>query len=147
MFFYILMYVAVIFCLFPFIVAALSRDIEWFVLSLVAAIIPATIMSVAVLDVWSSHARDLSIIDNQNLVVANYELRIESLNNKLSKFNYQSPSLLNADTPVASIVATISEAETELMRAKTERANAIKNVEARRLGPLSGVISFAGDYK
>jgi hypothetical protein len=96
---------------------------------------------------WSYHAEDLSIIAYQDLVINDYEERIASLNSRLQTFDYPKGALLNSDTPVASIVKSISEAENGLLDAKTERSKAILSVERTRNGPMSGVISFVGDYK
>ena len=96
---------------------------------------------------WSYHAEDLSIIAYQDLVINDYEERIASLNSRLQAFDYPKGALLNSDTPVASIVKSISEAENGLLDAKTERSKAILSVERTKNGPMSGVISFVGDYK
>ena len=96
---------------------------------------------------WAYHAQNLSTIAYQDLVIKNYEERIASLNSRLQAFDYPKSALLNADTPVASIVKSISDAENELLNAKTARSQAILSVEKTRNGPMSGVISFVGDYK
>lgn len=54
---------------------------------------------------------------------------------------------MNSDTPVKSIVDSLTGAEKARLEAKLKKSEAIKNVESRRLGPFSGVIWFAGDYE
>lgn len=96
---------------------------------------------------WSYHAKNLSTIAYQDVVIKDYEERIASLDSRLQAFDYPKSALLNADTPVASIVKSISDAESGLLDAKTARSQAILSVETTRNGPMSGVISFVGDYK
>jgi hypothetical protein len=107
----------------------------------------ASLLTVFPLFTWYGHAQELSIIAYQDLVINDYEERIVSLNSRLQTFDYPKSALLNSDTPVASIVKSISEAENGLLDAKTERSKAILSVEKTRNGPMSGVISFVGDYK
>lgn len=97
---------------------------------------------------WNQHASDLSKILAQEEVILVQEERIESLSNRLNNFDYPiSQIALNADTPVASIVAALNSAESNLARARTERAKSIRSIEARRFGLISGVITVVGDYK
>jgi hypothetical protein len=104
-------------------------------------------LSTTVLPIWFQHAEDLSTIEYQSLNIDIYEGHVASLNKQLNSFKYPNASLLNADTPVASVVKSLTEAQSKLAKAKIERADVIQKVEARRLGPVSGVISFVGDYK
>lgn len=97
--------------------------------------------------VWDAHAKDLAAIHSQHEVIAVYEERVDTLEKRLDNFKYPQGVLLNADTPVAAIVMSLSEAEDELATAKHTRAAAIRSIEARRVGPMSGVIWWAGDYK
>ena len=106
-----------------------------------------SLLTVFPISKWSSHARNLSTIAYQGLAIKDYEERIESLNSRLQTFDYPKGALLSADTPVASIVKSISEAENGLLDAKTARTQAILSVEMTRNGPMSGVIYFVGDYK
>jgi len=96
---------------------------------------------------WNNYASHVSNINNQHLVIEQYQERIESLNTRLQNFDYPKSALMNADTPVAAIVNSLSDAEERLLEAKTSRINSIKKAEATRLGPMSGVINFVGDYK
>jgi hypothetical protein len=107
----------------------------------------ASLLTLFPIVTWLYHAEELSIIAYQDLVINDYEERIVSLNSRLQTFDYPKGALLNGDTPVASIVKSISEAENGLLDAKTERSKAILSVERTRNGPMSGVISFVGDYK
>mgnify|MGYP006149006027 CR=1 FL=1 len=51
------------------------------------------------------------------------------------------------EAQLAAIVNSLSVAEEKLLEAKASRINNIKEIEATRLGPMSGVINFVGDYK
>jgi len=96
---------------------------------------------------WNNYANHVSNINNQHLVIEQYQERIDSLNTRLQNFDYPKSALMNADTPVAAIVKSLSDAEEKLLAAKESRITSIKEVEATRLGPMSGVINFVGDYK
>ena len=112
----------------------------------VLLLITALILSSISVWEWAYHAKNLSTIAYQDIVIKDYEERIASLNSRLQTFDYPKGAFLNADTPVASIVKSISEAEHALLDAKTARSQAILSVEMTRKGPMSGVISFVGDY-
>jgi len=96
---------------------------------------------------WINHSSDLSNIKNQHLNIKEYQLRVDSLQERLNTFDYPVGALMNADTPVAAIVNSLSHAESKLLEAKESMINSIKDVDARKLGPMSGVINFVGDYK
>lgn len=98
---------------------------------------------------WSEHSDDVSKVVAQQHRIAVFEERIESLNKRLTEFNYPAKSeiSLDADSPWASMVNSLTEAETQLAQAKDERAVAIRSIEARKRGPMSGVVSFVGDYE
>lgn len=96
---------------------------------------------------WVNHASDLSVVSSYSAVISVYEERTERLADMLAQVTPTGGALMNADTPVASIVASLTEAEEQLAGAKADQANAIVRIEARRRGPMSGVIGFVGGYK
>lgn len=114
-----------------------------FFLGFVVSILPALLF----FGTWVNHADDLSKIQAQEEIIRVQRERADRLSERLSSFEYPSGALLNADTPVGAVVAELSRAESALARAETERATAIRSVEARRIGPFSGVINFVGDYQ
>lgn len=106
----------------------------------------AAIPSIPALHSWSSHANDISKVEAQHHRITVYEERIESLEERLSGFDYpEKPTIsVDADTPWATMVKSLNDAESELARAKDERAIAIRSIRARMRGPMSGVVSFVG---
>tara|TARA_R110002012_G_C11367850_1_gene581634 strand:- start:104 stop:520 length:417 start_codon:yes stop_codon:yes gene_type:complete len=84
---------------------------------------------------------------SQHLNIKEYQVRVDSLEERLDNFDYPVGALMNADTPVAAIVNSLSHAESKLLAAKESMIKSIKDVDARKLGPMSGVINFVGDYK
>ena len=143
MLFWILIILACFLCGLAIFGAYQSNDIETasmvFLLGFLLSIPPAIIIAV--------HANQISKIQNQQILIQVYEQEIEALNIRLNEANYQQGALLNADSPVSSLIMTLSEWQAKSARAKAERAQAIISVEARRLGVMSGVITFVGDYK
>jgi hypothetical protein len=91
-----------------------------------------------------NHVDDLAIVRGQQEVIEVYEDRIKSLETRLNSFKYPQSALLNADSPVASIVNSLSEAEKEL-KANEERAKARRNIIARKAGPFSFVVTIYGE--
>jgi len=105
------------------------------------------ILNTPILMTWTGHAKDLGTIDAQHEIITIYQERVDRLNQLLNEFQYPAGSLLNADSPVAAIVKSLSEAENKLAEAKEEKARAIRSIEQRRHGAMSGVITLVGDYK
>lgn len=96
--------------------------------------------------VWTGHANDISIIRAQEPVIQVQRDRIERLSGRLDAFQYPDGSaLLNADSPVAAIVKSLSDAEDALAKAESERALALRSIEARKAGPMSGVVTIIGE--
>lgn len=94
---------------------------------------------------WYDHSSDLATLRHQGELIKVYEERIESLSNTLSDFQYPQGALMNQDSPVLSIVESISEAEKKLAWIKAEKAKAAISIERRRLGMMSGVIYWVGE--
>lgn len=107
------------------------------------SIIPLAIIIIT----WVEHAEDLSKIRSQQHVIEVYEERQENLNETLSTFNYprrENDIVLNADSPVASIVEQLSEVETKLAGVRAEVAYAKRSIDARSIGPLGGIVTIMG---
>lgn len=102
--------------------------------------------AVPAISTWNAHASDISKIEAQHHRIEVYTERIESLERRLSDFDYpDKPTIsVDADTPWASMVKSLNDAESELARAKDERAIAIRSIRARMRGPMSGVVGFVG---
>lgn len=96
---------------------------------------------------WSDQARDLGTIKAQDEVIAVYEQQVLSLTQELQGFHYTPGSLLNADSPVAAVVKSLTDVQGQLTDSKVRKAQAIVSIEQRRNGPFSQVIKFVGDYK
>ena len=113
----------------------------------VFGVIFSVLAALPVSAVISRHVGDVAVIQNQIILVEVYEEQIAELDDRLKLMEYPQSALLNADSPVSSIVATISEWQNKISQAKADRAEAIIAVEARRMGLFSGVITMFGDYK
>ena len=96
---------------------------------------------------WSEHASDLSRVEAQHHRIAVYEERVESLQDRLNNAQYpDKPGIsFDADTPWATMMQSLDNAETELAKAKDQRAIAIRSISARKRGPMSGVVTMVGD--
>jgi len=98
---------------------------------------------------WFSYAEDLAKVEAQHHRIQVYEERVSSLTKRLSDFEYPTKAdiSLDADTPWASMVTALNDAESELAEAKNERAIAIRSIHATRRGPMSGVVTLIGSPK
>lgn len=112
------------------------------------SLIPTLFFACLVLGTWGNHASDISKVIAQEHRIEVQQERIESLSERLNTFDYPEKPMvsLDADTPWASIVESLTDAENKLAEAKDERAIAIRSIEARKRGPMSGVVTFVGDY-
>lgn len=129
------------------IIVAMWGGLEYALRVFVFGAFVSFITSIPGLVTWSEHAGDLAVIKAQSGVVAVYQERVDALEERLNGVDYPSGSLVNADTPIAAIVMSLTDAEKELARAKAKEAQAKVNIEHTRAGPMSGVIAWAGDYK
>ena len=107
----------------------------------VAALVPLGIVGLT----WTEHANDLALIAEQQRVISVYEQQRNELNARMSAFDYPKGALLNADTPVAAIVAQLGKVEADLAKARVEQAKAYRSIEARKLGIMSSVVDWVGE--
>lgn len=96
---------------------------------------------------WDGHADDLAVIGYQDKVIRVHYEEVSGLVSQLESFEYERGTLLNADSPVASAVASLSEARKRLADAREKKADAVVRIEARRKGTMSNVIHWVGDYR
>lgn len=88
--------------------------------SLGAFIVAAIIGAVFLVPVWWTHSYDLGTIRGQHHVISVQQERIQRLTDRLDKFQYpRGSAILNADSPVAAIVQSLSKAEDDLAKAET----------------------------
>lgn len=92
-----------------------------------------------------THSRDIGTVRAQANIITVYQDRVERLENRLSSFSYPRGSLLNADSPVASIVTSLSEAEKELVAADAERAKAVRSIAQRKASVFSFIVDWMGE--
>jgi hypothetical protein len=99
------------------------------------------------MSVWGIHAANLGTISSNNLVVLEAAKQSKALNDRLNSFKYPQAALLNRDTPVSSIVETMSDWQRIEARAAMDIAEAKVEIDRRRHFIFSGVIRVVGDYK
>lgn len=125
----------------------LLNDIEECVFTIILGFAVGLFPTAVLIVIWSVHASDISKVLAQGQIIVIQEERVAQLTDRLNTFDYPRGALVNNDSPIASIVSALNDAESSLAKAKHERALAIRNIEARRVGPVSDVIDFVGDYK
>jgi hypothetical protein len=144
MFFWILMFFAVLCVVTPLFI---GRDLEDRVVGVMLGVSLATMPAAAVGSYWSDYSQTYAAVVAQSEVIAVYEERVTSLKATLNEINYPSkPEIsLDADTPWASLVTSLTQAEKDLAEAKKVRAEALRDIEAWKRGPMSGVVTFVGE--
>jgi len=98
---------------------------------------------------YNEHANNIATIQEQHRVIEVYEKRVNSLHEKISHVAKGdiNQALLNADTPIASMVEAITQFEVKLAKAEAKKAEAYKEITSRKLGLLSSVTWFFDDLK
>ena len=96
---------------------------------------------------YMNHVKDLGIIRGQEAVIKVHKERIERLDQRLAKFTFPKNSVvsLNADSPVSSIVKSLTEAEESVAMAEQVRAKSVVNIAQRKVGPFSVFVERMGE--
>ena len=124
-----------------------DAEVEGCTATLSLSTVPFSVIAIVIIiSVWSSYSSDYAKVVAQQEKINVYEERIESLESRLSSFNFpEKPSVsLDADTPWATMTESLTEAETKLAQIKDERATAIRNIKQWSVGPMSGIVTFVG---
>lgn len=129
-----------------FIIAVSSGEEEPLMGAVVSAFAAFVIGSLVLLT-WKGHADNIATVHHQQPVIDALTERVEGITERLSNFDYPRAALVNRDTPVAAIVASLDNAESQLASAKLAQGEAIRALEATRIGPMSHVFWWVGDYK
>ena len=104
---------------------------------------PSILPILIILAIWGNYANNISIILEQNRVVAVYEQQRDELRKTMEQFNYPKGSAaLNMDSPIAAIIVQLGNTESSLAKARAHRAEAYKAITATKLGPMSGVTNW-----
>jgi hypothetical protein len=98
---------------------------------------------------YFGHAEDLGTIRAQKHVIHAYEQRVGELNDQLKTMvpegKQLTPILLNADSPIRSITASISKANEDLAKARVVEANARVSIQKRKAGPFYFIVTWFGE--
>jgi len=94
-----------------------------------------------------NHIDNLGKVRAQEQIIVEYETRIDRLESRLDQFNFPEKSTvsLDSDSPWASIIKSLDNAESQLTEARVERAQAQRTIESRKAGPFWFVVWFYGD--
>jgi ethanolamine transporter EutH len=97
----------------------------------------------------SSHAKDLGVLQEWNPIVAHYEQRVEELKQSVGEIaptiKQENVVLMTADTPVASLILALNEAQQQLLGARTKTQEARVRIAQRKAGVMWFVVSIYGD--
>lgn len=124
-----------------FAIALREADVLVFILmALVVALFPVLILCT----VMAEHADDLAKVRAGKALV---DVRIEAIadiDKQLSALPDYSSALLNADTPVKTLVETKAQFVKDIAEAKANIAQAKVDIVARSIGPMSAVVTLLG---
>jgi len=107
----------------------------------------AFLFTAVIFGIVHNHAGDVAKVRHQHALIEVYQEQVDEMNERLAAIDPPASALLNADTPVSSMVAALSEWQGRLAQSKAQQAHAIIDIEARKLGLMSGVVTVFGDYK
>jgi len=98
---------------------------------------------------YTKHASNLATIQEQHRVITIYHKRMGSLTERLTNLSRGDVSiaLLNADTPIAALVSSITNMELHIAEAEERKAIAYRSIAARKLGLMSSVPWFFRDIE
>jgi len=107
------------------------------------------LLSIPWIGSYSRHADNVATIQEQYRVINVYNGRIDSLTNRMSKLSSSDIKigLLNADTPIASMVKAVTGFEYKLAEAEEKKAVAYQKIASRKLGFFNSVTWFFDDIK
>lgn len=94
------------------------------------------LLSVISLGSYVSNADDLGVISAQDRVIDVYQKNIGELEKRLNDLHPSQSALLNADSPVSSLVEAISDVNNKLVSSQSKKAEAYVSIEQRRNGPF-----------
>ena len=126
--------------------ASKERDFDYFYMCMISGIffcvLPTTVLTVVI----SEHAHDLGtkrnaqkFIDVRQEAIADIDKQLESLKDQMPQ-----SSLLNADTPVASLIETKANFVQQIADTRIEIVEAETDIERRSIGLMSGVVDWYG---
>ncbi len=124
--------------------AVITRDIERLILGLpcvLFSVIPIMIMGIAV----TGHVNDIATIRQGESFIQIRQEAIDDIEESLKIINAPQTALMNMDSPVAALVKTKSDYIKDLTEIKLEIQEAKRDIEARKLGLMSGVVTIYGD--
>lgn len=90
------------------------------------------------------HISDISLVKNQHIVLQVREDAITRINNDLKDFP-QTTTLMNADSPIRSMIETKSQYISDLTNTKVRIADAKMSIERRKLGSGAWAVWLMGD--
>lgn len=91
-----------------------------------------------------SHISDISLVKNQHIVLQVREDAITRINNDLRDFP-QTTTLMNADSPIRSMIETKSQYISDLTNTKVRIADAKMSIERRKLDSGAWAVWLMGD--
>lgn len=92
---------------------------------------------------YQTHVEDLSVIANQERIIDIQEKRIERISERLNNVEDKGEAMWNADTPVATMMQSLVEAENKITEAKEKVLESEMRIQKRKVGVTSYILWFA----
>lgn len=110
-------------------------------------VLPVLFVVIICLSTVVFHTSNLSTLRAQKYVIESEQENVKELEDRLKNLTGSTKiptSLMNGDTPVKSLVESITKAQTRLSKSRTEMAEAKKSIVARKMMfPL--IVSYFGE--
>lgn len=92
---------------------------------------------------YQTHVGDLAVIANQERIIDIQEKRIERISERLNNVEDKGEAMWNADTPVATMMQSLVEAENKITEAKEKVLESEMRIQKRKVGVTSYILWFA----
>lgn len=92
---------------------------------------------------YTSHIRDMSTVNNAQNIISIQEERIERISERLDNVTDKGSSSWNADSPVATMMQSLTSAENKISEAGQDILKAKMSIQRRQHGFTSYVLWFA----
>lgn len=128
------------------VLAAIHKDVEIIFGAAFTSIAVCLIPCLFLMSVITTHSVDLSNVRNGDAFIQIKEMAIKDIDRQiteLSKFKYDT-ALLNADSPIASLVAAKSEFVRELSNERSAVLRAKAAIDAREIGLMGAIVDWYG---
>lgn len=128
-------------------IGALTREAEIIVFPWLVALLLAFVPVMVLVPSVHSHAHDIGTVRNAEAYIEVQLQAIKDIDEQLNSLGAQTPTntaLLNADTPIASLVKAKTQFVRDIAKTRLKVVEAKTDIDRRSIGLMSGVVDWYG---